>query len=205
MNAPQGQAPRKKVHILVKLFVALHVFGITVWSLPNPRDPIRFGAIEPYGTDWILYYNWLYVKQSPIRYYLISGGTWQYWDMFSANPSSIDVWGDAEVEYRDGTVRRYGYPRMYALPIYKKYFKERFRKYFERAGADESPYLWPPLAARIARDMDRFPGNPPVKVRLIRYSQKLDHRKPIPKDYERRVYYEQLVEPNDLDGAEGAR
>lgn len=190
---------KKGVSIFVKLFVALHVFGITVWSLPNPRPAIQNGSVEPYGTDWILYYNWSLIKQSPLRYYLITAGAWQYWDMFAPNPASMDLYGTFEVEYQDGTSKMYPYPRIYDLPIPVKYFKERFRKFYERAGSDGFPYAWEPFAQRIALEMDTMPDNPPVKVRLTRHTMKLPGPgKPMPTDYDVKMYYEYTVDQEVL-------
>ena len=193
-----SKPPKKGVHILIKLFVILHVAGITIWALPNPRRPIMVGSVEPFGPEWLLYYNWRYVKNSPVRYYLVTTGAWQYWDMFSPNPSSTDFWGDAEVIYQDGTTKHYPYPRMYSLPIPVKYFKERFRKFFERAGGDDFKYVWPAFAQRVALDMDTMAGNPPVRVKLFRHFQKLDSRKEVQQDYETYMYYEHLVDQEAL-------
>jgi hypothetical protein len=194
----RGMKKEGRVSIFVKLFVAVHVTGITVWSLPNPRPAIRNGIVEPYGTDWILFYNWRYVKQSPLRYYLITAGAWQYWDMFSPNPSTIDFYGHAEVVFQDGTVRRHPYPRIYDLPIPVKYFKERFRKFFERAGDNQYQFLWPIFAQRVALEMYDDPENPPVKVRLYRHLQRLwGPGKPIG-DYVDELYYEHTVDLQPL-------
>lgn len=192
-------AKEKRVSWIVKLIVAFHVISITVWSLPNPRRPVLIGSVEPYGVDWLLYYNTRYIKDSWLRYYLLTTGVWQSWDMFSPNPSNIDTWGDAEVVYRDGTVERYAYPRMYDLSIPEKYFKERYRKFFERAGEDAHRYMWPTFAQRIAYEMNTRPGNPPTRVRLYRYRQVLDGPgKPLPADYSRQMYYEHFVDVEAL-------
>lgn len=190
---------QKRVSVFVKLFVAFHVVGITVWSLPNPRRPVMIGTVEPYGFDWLLYYNTRYVKDSPLRYYLLTTGVWQSWDMFAPNPSNVDFWGDAEVLYEDGTSERYPYPRMYELPILEKYVKERFRKFFERAGDDGYRFMWPVFAQRVAYEMDKHPGNPPVRVKLYRYRQVLQGPgKQNPTDYDRFMYYDHLVDHGDL-------
>lgn len=188
-------AKEKPVSVFVKLFVAFHVIGITLWSLPNPRRPVMLGTVEPYGADWILYYNTLYVKNSWLRNYLLTTGVWQSWDMFAPNPSNTDFWGDAEVTYEDGTTERYAYPRMYTMSIPMKYLNERFRKFFERAGDDGHRYMWPVFAQRVAYDMDTKPGNPPVRVKLFRYKLVLEGPgKPIPEDYNRQMYYEHQVD-----------
>jgi hypothetical protein len=151
----------------VKLLVFLHVIAITSWALPRASPSVLNGSIRPVGTEGILYLNDQYIKPSPIQLYALSTGTWQSWDMFSPNPASDDIWADAEVVYKDGSVRRYQYPRMYNLPIVTKYIKERYRKFFEHANTDE--YLWPAFAQRIALLNPGSPGNPAVKVILHRH------------------------------------
>jgi hypothetical protein len=170
----EAVAATKKVKIWIKLFVAFHVAGISIWCLHDPRQPIVQGTVEPYGTDWILFYNWKYFKQlPPIRFYMNTAGVWQYWDMFAPNPSNTDLWGDAMVEYEDGTAVRYPYYRINAMPIPVKYYRERFRKFFERAGMPGFQYLYDAFGQRVALEMDTKPGNPPVRVRLRRHLQRI--------------------------------
>lgn len=198
-----ARSPR--VSIAVKLFVAFHVAGISVWCLPDPRPPIKQGTVEPYGTDWLLYYNWKYLKDwKPFRFYMNTAGVWQYWDMFAPNPSNSDFWGDAYVEYRDGTKKRYPYYRIYDMPIPIKYYRERFRKFFERAGVDQFRFIWPTFAQRVALEMDTMPGNPPVRVRLWRHLQRVSAPgKPMPKGYEDFEYFVYDVDQEALAKAEG--
>ena len=151
----------------VKVLVFLHVIAITSWAMPKASPSVLNGSIRPVGTEGILYLNEQYLKTSPVQLYVLSTGTWQSWDMFSPNPASDDIWADAEVVYKDGSIRRYQYPRMYNLPIVEKYIKERYRKFFEHANSDE--YLWKSFAQRIAFLNPGTPANPPVKVILHRH------------------------------------
>jgi hypothetical protein len=167
---PATAIPLKSVSLWVKLFVAFHVFAITVWALPRPADAILKGKQLPVGTDWLLFWNARYLKESmPERLYCGTTGLWQYWDMFSPNPAQIDFWGDAEVVYQDGKHIRYQYPRIYLLPLPQKYPYERFRKYYERAHTEGYKFLWPLFAQRIALLCDTDKANPPVKVVLRRH------------------------------------
>jgi hypothetical protein len=140
-------------------------FGIRTSSakavLQSTRDLLSDGA---------LYANDKYVRDSPIKYYVLTTGFWQYWDMFSPNPASVDLWCDAQVEFKDGTVKRYQYPRVYLLSIPEKYLKERYRKFFERAHMDDNAYMRPYFAQRIAYLHYKDPKNPPVRVKLFRHS-----------------------------------
>ena len=167
-NAPP-QPAAKTVSVWVKLFVLFHVFAITVYALPNPPTAIREHRIEPGGSEWLLYWNDVYLKNSPpVALYTKTTGLWQYWDMFAPNPTHTDTWGDAEVIYRNGSVKRYAYPRIFELPLWKKFVSERYRKFFERVGNDDNPFLWPSFSLRIALINDD-PKNPPVQVKLYRH------------------------------------
>ena len=168
-SSPATLASRK-VSPWIKALVVFHVFAITVWALPKPSDAILKGKQPPVGTDWLLYWNARYLKESmPERLYCATTGLWQYWDMFSPNPAQIDFWGDADVYYQDGKKLRYQYPRMYLLPLPQKYPYERYRKFFERAHAEDYRFLWPLFAQRVALLCDTNPKNPPVKVVLRRH------------------------------------
>ena len=174
-EVPQKPRWRRIGFGLIKLWFAFHVIAITLWSLPLAPTGVRNGQIPPYGTDWLLVYNERYILNSPARHYLTWSGFWQYWDMFSPDPSDTDVWGAADIVYRDGTMKRFQYPRMYLLSIPKKYVMERYRKFYERVYPDAFRYMWPVFAQRIALENYRDPNNPPVKVVLRR------HWYPIPK------------------------
>lgn len=151
----------------LKLLLFLHVVAITSWALPKASPATLNGSVQPRGTEWILYLNDQYLKPSPLQLYVMSSGVWQSWDMFSPNPSSEDLWADAEVQYKDGSVKRYSYPRMYDLPILEKYVKERYRKFFEHANTD--PALWDPFAQRFAYLHPGTASNPAIKVTLHRH------------------------------------
>lgn len=169
-SEPKGAERPRTAPAWVKIAVALHVFAITVWALPNPPEEVMQGKVKFYPRVWPLYVNAKYLKTlNPVKAYLFATGTWQYWDMFAPNPSSTDWYGSAQVEYRDGTKREVSYPRMYDLPIPEKFVKERYRKFYERAHDDNKPILFPAFGQRIAVLAYQGPKNPPVVVRLIRH------------------------------------
>ncbi|HEY0868439.1 MAG TPA: hypothetical protein VGE01_13725 [Fimbriimonas sp.] len=199
-QVPQAPRPTPNAPPWVKALVALHVVAITVWCLPNPPDSVQNGSRPPAGTDHLLVFGQERLKElSPIRVYVLSTGMWQYWDMFAPNPTQMDLYGSAEIVYRDGTVRPYRYPRVHDYPIARKYLKERYRKFFERVRPDDNSWLWPTFADRIALLSARDPANPPVRVRLRR------HWLPVAppgftqqKEYSSFMFYEQAVDPEDL-------
>lgn len=198
------------VNIVIKILVIFHLAAITIWSLPDPRKEVMEEKIfrdpqghlvkaEPTGTDWLLYWNWKYLKTSPIKYYLMSSGVWQYWDMFAPNPSNWDGYVDAVVTYKDGTEKQYQYPRMRKLGIVERYFKERYRKFLERAHTDQYSWMWPFFAQRIAMEACTDKNNPPVQVKLRRHWREIQPPdQPQPKEYNTYQYYVHDVDQDKL-------
>jgi hypothetical protein len=161
---------RPNAPIWLKVLVFLHVVSITLWALPNPREGILQGNIQPTKVESFLLWNYDHPKQfGPMRGYLFAVGFWQYWDMFCPNPATTDLWFDAVVEYRDGTKKPFPWPRMHDLSILEKYVKERFRKFYERVNNPDYAYFWPPVGQRIAFLADD-PNNPPVRVEFRRHT-----------------------------------
>ena|SRR5579862_2526700 len=195
----------------VKAFVAFHIVAITIWAIPNPPAGLMNGRIAwklqtdsaPHFlqslNDGFRVFNRAKLRPSFIKYYDMPTGVWQYWDMFAPNPSDIDWYGDAEVIYRDGTKRIYTYPRMYTYGIIQKYFMERFRKYYERAHAEEYSYAWPAFAQRVALLSTTDPNNPPVEVRLRRHWLQIEPPgEPQPSEYNSAEYFRYPVDEAKL-------
>jgi hypothetical protein len=188
-NDPVPNRPKRNAPLWVKIFVPLHIIAITSWAIPyapseymgNPprsRPEIRTGnpiqavsSSAEYARNEFLIGNELYVKNSPLKLYLLATGFWQYWDMFAPNPANTDLYCDAMVYFRDGSARRYEYPRIFTLSLGQKFLKERWRKFFERAGSTgpKFAYLRPVFAQRIALMNYADPQNPPVRVELHRH------------------------------------
>lgn len=164
--------------VWVKVLVLLHAFLITSWSLPRSAPAVQRGMAQPKGSDWIIYYNdrflkgmeqgqhkgnWLY------KNYMFTTGLWQSWDMFSPNPSNLDIWADAEIDYEDGSTKRYQYPRVYNLSHPEKFVKERYRKFFERVNPETAEWLWPTYCQRLALEAYKPGGPKPVRVRAWKH------------------------------------
>ncbi len=204
MRSPEPNEPQRKVKIWVKLFVLFHLICITIWALPNPPKSISERRVAPAGTQWIPYLNQTYLKSfPPLTAYLFVTGFWQYWDMFAPNPAQTDQYGDADVIYRDGSVKHYGYPRMFTLPIGERYLKERYRKFYERSGKSEYKYFWPPFALRIALLNDN-PNNPPVAVKLYHHWRDVaGPGLPQRESYKSEMYFEYAVDLHELERLRG--
>lgn len=195
---------KKGVHWSIKAFVLFHLLAVISWSLPPPPGRVlkpgaKFALRET--SNYFLKAN-APLKQSPIRDYLFFTGQWQSWDMFAPDPLNTDYWLDAVVTYQDGSVRRFQYPRMFDLSIGEKYFKERYRKYFENVRGDQFAYLWPDLAQRIALLASSDRGNLPAKVALVKHWKVVAPPGAPPNDrYLSGTFYEHLVDQKRLKAA----
>jgi hypothetical protein len=135
--------------LVVSAFVLWHLFALTIWLLPESA-----------------------LRQSCVRSvlpYMTFTGLMQSWTMFSPEPSKLDLYVEARVTYADGKVRSWIYPRMTELGYLERYWHERFRKFIELAHLDQNRMVWPSLARYPARLNNIYPGNPPVKVQLVRH------------------------------------
>ncbi len=191
----------------IKFFVAFHLFAITIYALPLPPEGVRSGKLQPFGTDWILYLNWKFAKPFPlVQSYTFSTGFWQYWDMFGPDPVFKDQYCTSQVIYQNGKVADYQYPRMALLSIPDKFLLERYRKFYERAhDLDESEqsglkgYVRQRFAQRIALLNDKYPGNPPVEVKL--YFHEWEVPKPggnLTPKYTSFKYFDYIVDQDQL-------
>lgn len=201
---PQG--PRK-VSIWVKIFALIHLFCFVEWSLPDPPPAIQNGQYscseigkvlkEPLGC---LYLGNNYVEQvNPLKFYVMCTGVWQSWDMFAPEPSSLDIYLDAEVTYQDGTKRIVPYPRMYDLSLSQKYLKERFRKYVERVNEDKYSWKWIQLGRYMAQVAYTDKNNPPMVVVMRRHWRFIQpQNKPQQENYNDYAFSTYVVDYNQL-------
>lgn len=211
-SSADAETRTRSISPWVKALVAFHIVGITAWALPRPRAALLNGISKPIGSDWVLYYGDKVRQLEPVAAYDQVSGSWQYWDMFSPDPAQTDTWADGRVEFRDGTSTIVGYPRMYALSIPDKYLKERYRKFYERAGSKDYAFLWPIFAIQLAREVPYDPKNPPVAVTLRRHQltivlppelQEALKRTPIvpqQTEYTNEAYFRYILLPGDLEG-----
>ncbi|MCB0825193.1 MAG: hypothetical protein KDC26_03310 [Armatimonadetes bacterium] len=169
---------KKQVHWAVKAFVIFHAVMIIGWSLPglSPEREVENRALPPlkrvqYFSDTFLTENRNLFRNRDVflSYYMMPTGLWQSWDMFAPNPARTDMYMDAIVKYEDGSEKTVEYPRIYSMPIPKKFFHERYRKFRERLSPDAYEYKWPQTAYWMAAQAWVTPENPPVEIRLRRH------------------------------------
>ncbi|MFY9234915.1 MAG: hypothetical protein WAO58_10715 [Fimbriimonadaceae bacterium] len=153
----------------LKIWVWLHVIIITIKCLPSAPDDVKGDKPKraAFGTEYLLLAT---DKLEPmLDVYLWPTGFWQDWAMFAPNPSDWDGYTTAQILYKDGSKKTYKYPRMLDLGLGIKYFKERYRKFLERAHSEKFAWLWPQYALRIAIESYNDPANPPVGIQLWRH------------------------------------
>ena len=170
-------------------FILIHLTAIGFWSLPPflLRNKIN-NFFQPY---------------------MIFSGLWQGWDMFSPNPQRINFHLNAEITYQDGTKKDWLFPEMQSLGYFRRYQKERYRKWRERVRQDDYSKIWPDTARWIARqnyDPKNIPPNPPKTIVLSRHWSDIPPPtqalyQPLPKAYEHTNHYNFFtyqVLPEDL-------
>jgi hypothetical protein len=136
--------------IAVILFVFWHFFAIAVWLMPAGSEISNRGM--PY-----------------VRPYMTATGFMQGWSMFAPQPYSLDLFIEARIHYADGRVKSWKFHRVSEMSYWRRYGKERWRKYTEVANQDQFKFLWHSSARYAARVNNVYPANPPVSVELIRH------------------------------------
>ena len=105
----------------------------------------------------------------PIDGYLSFFSTYQDWMMFAPDPGKLNSNIEAEVEFDDGSIQTYIFPR--STNIFDKYTHgEKFRKLTtEGIRKDDNSFLWNDTAKFVLRKLrDDNYSKIPLKVHLIR-------------------------------------
>lgn len=108
----------------------------------------------------------------PVDAYLSFFSIYQDWMMFAKNPSRINVYMTADVEFDDGTKDTYVFPRPTHMRLIDKYVSgERYRKILSEAiRRDDHRYMWPDTAKFALRKLrEKNFHKVPLKVHLIRH------------------------------------
>ncbi len=167
---------------LTNIFIPFHLLVMTVWLLPY-NVPLVQTLVPPEGGGWV-------------RDYVVWTGFEQSWQMFSPDPDTRDLTITAQVTLRDGRVVSYLFPRMRDMTLGEKYRRERMRKYLEIANYKET--LWPPMAVYAARRCNTIPGDPPVRVALIRTIRDVPPPGKTPGPYTHEKFYQSVIAPQEL-------
>jgi hypothetical protein len=148
--------------VLVNAFILWQLFALTIYLLP--QSDLRQNWVAPCASLSDCAH-----RQSWVTSYMTFTGFMQSWTMFAPNPANVDFYFEARITYADGRVRSWDFPRMVRLGYMDRYRQERWRKLIENANSDENQMVWPSLARYAARRNNRYPGNLPVSVALVRH------------------------------------
>lgn len=140
---------RLPARLLITAFLAFHIVAVLLWLTPAMTLNKAFLRLTRNYISWV--------------------GLWQNWGMFAPEPSRLNIYISAEIVYRDGTLEEWSFPRMNKLDLFSRYYMERYRKFEEYAHLDSFDGLWPDIAVWVARQHNRNPANPPVRVTLTRH------------------------------------
>jgi len=140
------------------------------------------------------------VCRRAIRPYFLWSGLFQAWNAFAPAPKALNSYVEAVVIYKDGGVRNWKFPRMEQLPLWQRYYRERYRKFVEYLKEDTSAAWWPDVARYVAR-LNNDASNPPEIVMLIRHWTNIvpPGKTPAPPEPQHvQIFYEYNVKPQDL-------
>jgi hypothetical protein len=138
------------VRAAINAFILWHLFALTIWLMPI-SSALRRSCVHL------------------VHPYMVFTGFAQNWNMFSPNPSDLDLYWEARITYANGQVQNWNFPRMTDLGYVERYRRERFRKMIEFANPDGNRAVWPSLAKYAAQRNDTDPRNRPVAVELVRH------------------------------------
>ena len=169
---------------MISAFILFHILAFVGWSVPVNSPLVN-------------------AFRQAIRPYMLWSGLFQAWDMFAPDPSRLNGYVEAEIDFRDGETRFWKAPRMDELGFIERYYRERYRKFVnEHLRIDGDAALWPDAARHLARLYHSNPANPPVTVRLIRYWSVILPPGPNAEysamPWERYTYFTYAVTPEDL-------
>jgi hypothetical protein len=160
------------------LFFGWHFFAIAIWLLP-------MSFLESHAMPIV-------------RPYMTATGFMQGWSMFSPNPYTEDLYVEARIHYADGTLHTWTFPRMERMSIWRRYQKERWRKYIEVAQQDNYRFLWPTMARFAARVNNPNPDNPPRSVDLLRFYRNVQAPGVATPSWQMTTFDTERITPEDL-------
>jgi hypothetical protein len=172
---------------VISLFCLWQICAVAVWLLPGGSRPKEH--LERYFRDYI---------------YLT--GCWQNWELFSPNPSDLNLYLEAEITRGDGTQSISSFHRPSQDGLVRRYQDERFRKMVYNIDWRSDKRLLPALARWAAIDAERnsqrdFPMSVVLTEHYARIGPPPFHSQPYQSDT---VYSQTFVTPPDGRGA-GAR
>lgn len=128
----------------------------------------------------------------------------QNWKLFCPDVRSINFYSQAVIQFEDGTLKYYEFPRLNQMPMSESYRRQKLCKIFQ----DSMPWpdfaiFWPDVARQIARaNID--PQNQPVRISLSYNWAKVPEpahfakQNELPEPRDNHTFFVYQVRPEDL-------
>ena len=89
----------------------------------------------------------------PVDHYLRFYSIFQDWLMFAPNPNRTNLEISATIEYEDGSMEKFWFPRSYEYGVIGKYMHgEKYRKFItEGASRDSNSFMWADISRFVLR------------------------------------------------------
>lgn len=133
---------------LVSSFLLTFFVVVGSWLLPEWTP----------GKDRITAYT------GPIMF--LTGWT-QYWSLFCPDVRNVNYHLSALVEFTDGTIKCYEFPRMEKMDLVTKFRKEKLRKLFGDNISWPNYAQFRPSISRYLARANNDPTNPPLRVTMF--------------------------------------
>lgn len=165
-------------------------------------------------TFFVVVGSWLLPDWTPEKYaitaytgpVMFTTGWTQYWGLFCPEVRSSNYHLNALVEYSDGTIKCYEFPRMEKLDLITKFKREKLRKLFgDNIAWPNHAQFRPSISRYLARANDD-PNNPPERVTM--FWNKIDtpppdpahwcYRDELPPHTHKDILFSYKVNPSDL-------
>lgn len=142
---------RAQWRYILHIAVGSYLIGAFMWSMP-PEIPMKRRVDRFFQPS----FQWL--------------GLWQNWQMFAPDPRRDDIFVDGQVTLADGRTIERNLSRMWVLPLFEQYRRERWRKLFnDYIRTDKYKRHWPAIGEWLMRDVSDQETSPAVHVELRRH------------------------------------
>ncbi len=172
---------------LVSSFLAVFFIVVGAWLLP----------------EWTPYKNSITTYTWPV---MLTTGWVQYWSLFCPEVRDCNYHLTALIEFADGTVKCYEFPRMEKMDLWTKFQREKMRKLFGDNIAWPNFAQFRPSVCRYLARANNDTTNPPIKVTMIRNivntpppdPKRWVYRDNLPQHINKEILFSYKVNANDL-------
>lgn len=173
--------------VLVSSFLLTFFVVVGTWLLP----------------EWIPAKGTITSYTGPVMF---TAGWTQWWTLFCPEVRNVNYHLCALIEFSDGTIKCYEFPRMEKLDLITKFRREKLRKLFGDNISWASFGQFRPSVARYLARANSDPGNPVVRVTMLLNSADTPppdykhwcYRDELPAHTRKAILFNYKVNPNDL-------